>query len=347
MLREAFAVEGDPYEFVDRETATKLGGAMLLVSAAFAIVALAIVTPSGPLGWVGVAGFIGAALVTGARMVRTARALHPELLLGGVYVFLVGAIVYRASAGDGAPFEQLLFIAAIFAATIHPLRRTVLVLFCASAAACTPVWYEEPTQVFVARTVSALLLVFCVGLIVCGWMTRVRRQRAEAKAAAALARVDALTGLSNRRALEEALPMSVSFTRRHGQPLAMLVADMDDFKTINDTFGHQTGDDMLRGAARSMNAALRLSDPCFRWGGDEFVALLPDADLAEAVEIAERVRSTVAAACQTPDGTPLQITVGAAELGPGDTGEDLVARADAQLLERKAARRVGRAQASC
>ncbi|MGI8624675.1 MAG: GGDEF domain-containing protein [Solirubrobacteraceae bacterium] len=113
---------------------------------------------------------------------------------------------------------------------------------------------------------------------------------------------------------------------------------MDEFKGVNDAFGHQAGDDALRKAAQSLTAAVRLSDLCFRWGGDEFVAILPEAAYGEACDIAERVRSTVVLACRTPDDRPLRVTVGAAQLGPGEKGDDLVARADAALLAGKAAR---------
>ncbi|MEA2169988.1 MAG: hypothetical protein QOF76_3288 [Solirubrobacteraceae bacterium] len=335
-LRETFATGDDPYANADLTAATRLSGAMSLVAALFALVTLPLAPPSGPLGWEGAIGFIAYTLLLGAAMLHKRKPTKPVVLLAGVYGSLGMAVLYRASAGPSAPFDQLLFIIAIYAATTHPVRRTLVVLFCASAAAATPVWYEDVQRTFWARTVCQTLLICCVGLIVCGWMTRVRRQRGLDKEAA---RVDTLTGLLNRRALEEGLPIAVSFTRRHHQPLSLLVADMDEFKGINDTFGHGAGDDMLRSAARSMNAALRLSDPCFRWGGDEFVAILPDADLSEAIEIADRVRATVAEACRTPDGHPLRITVGAAELGPGDSGESALERADAELLARKAARR--------
>lgn len=218
-------------------------------------------------------------------------------------------------------------------------------LFCASATACTPVWYEPVGTTFAARTVSQLLLVWSIGLIVMGWMIRVRRGRGDAKVASALARVDELTGLANRRALEEALPVAVAHTRRHDRPLSLLVADMDDFKGINDAFGHQAGDRLLLTAAQSITAALRLSDECFRWGGDEFVVILPEADLDGAREIASRVQSTVALSCRTPEGRPLRITVGAAQLEPHETGADVLNRADALLLETKARRRTARAVA--
>ena len=169
-------------------------------------------------------------------------------------------------------------------------------------------------------------------------MARVRRQRGEAKADAELARIDALTGLHNRRALEEALPIAVSIHRRHNR------AAVGARRRPGRLQGHQRHlrppgrrRHAAQGRAVSLTAALRLSDPCFRWGGDEFVALLPEAGFGEAPDIAARVRETVALSCRTPDGKPVRITVGAAQLGPGETGEDLSRRADAALLEGKAA----------
>ncbi len=337
-VRATFDAGERPYEHVDLDAATRLGGAMVLVGFAFALASLPLSPPSGPLGIAGAAGCLAFALGLGISLLRTQRA-RPDALLAGVYLSLLAAALYRAAAGAGAPFEQLLFIIAVYACAIHPPRRTLLVLFCASVVACTPVFYEAVGSTFAARTVSQLLLVWSIGLIVMGWMIRVRRQRGDAEVAFALARVDDLTGLKNRRALEEALPAAIAHTRRHDHSLSLLVADMDDFKGINDAFGHPAGDQMLRKAAESITRALRLPDGCFRWGGDEFVAILSEADLDGAREIASRVQSTVALSCRTPEGRPLRVTVGAAQLEPGETGADLLNRADALLLTTKARRR--------
>ncbi|MEA2124010.1 MAG: hypothetical protein QOI80_792 [Solirubrobacteraceae bacterium] len=344
-VRTALAVGENPYEHVELDTATRLGGAMILTASLFVLVALPLATPSGPLGWPGVVGFLLSTVAMGLFQLKRTTASRPGTLLLGVYGSLAAAAVYRASAGPDAPFAQLLFIVAIYACMIHPLRRALGVLLAGSVVACTPVLYEDLGREFTASTVSSLLLIWCFGLIVAGWMTRVRRQRGEAKTNSALARIDALTSLQNRRALEEALPAAVHAHRRHNRPLSVLVADLDDFKGVNDSFGHQVGDDMLRKVAQSLTAALRLSDPCFRWGGDEFVALLPEAGIGEATDIGERVRETVALSCRTPDGWPVRVTVGVAQLGSGESGEDLVARADAQLLEGKARRNARRAAA--
>ena len=344
--RKALEKSENPYEFVELDTATRLGGAMLLVGTLFVLVWIPLGDATGPLGWPGVLAFLAFTLVAGLLQLKRASASRPNTLLAGVFASLVMIGVFRAAAGPDAPFAQLIFILATYGCMIHPLNRALAVLIATSFAALTPELYETVDRSFTASTVSSMLMVWCFGLIVAGWMTRVRMQRKQAKANSELARVDALTNLQNRRALEEALPVAVSHHRRHNRPLSVLVADLDDFKGVNDTFGHHAGDDMLRKVALSLTAALRLSDPCYRWGGDEFVAVLPEAGFGEANDIAARVRETVALSCRTPDGRPVKVTVGVAQLGPGQTGEDLLAAADNQLLEHKARRNAKRAAAT-
>ncbi len=306
----------DPYEHVELDTATRIGGAILLTTTLFALVAVLIAPPTGPLGWPGVIGLLSGSAGLGVLQLKRSRPSRPTTLLVGVYAGLVGATLYRLSAGPDAPFAQVLLLVTAYACMVHPIRRAVFTLGAASALALTPVLYETVDRHFVAATVSQLLLMWCFGLIVMAFMTRVRHQREEAKANSELARIDALTNLQNRRALEEALPIAVHHHRRHNRDLSVLVCDLDDFKGINDTFGHQVGDEVLRKVALSLAAALRLSDPCFRWGGDEFVALLPEAGFGVATDISARVRETVALSCRTPDGRPVRVTVGAAQLGP-------------------------------
>lgn len=336
----------DPYEHVELDTATRIGGALLLSTTLFAVVSATISPPSGPLGLPGAVALIAATLALGLVQLKRPGASRPMTLLVGAHVSLIGAALYRAAGGPDAPFAQVLLIVGAYACMVHPLRRAAGVLASASVLAFSPALYESLDRHFVAAAASQLLLLWCFGLIVIAFMTRVRDQRGEAKANSELARIDALTQLQNRRALEEALPVAVHHHRRHNRDLSVLVCDLDDFKGINDTFGHQAGDDVLRKVALSMAAALRLSDPCYRWGGDEFVALLPEASYGTACDIRARVRETVALSCRTPDGRPVRVTVGAAQLGSGETGETLLARADAALLESKARRNAARAAAA-
>ncbi|MBJ7332822.1 MAG: GGDEF domain-containing protein, partial [Solirubrobacteraceae bacterium] len=153
-----------------------------------------------------------------------------------------------------------------------------------------------------------------------------------------LARVDVLTGLGNRRALDEAVQVEREVTRRTRRPLSALVLDLDDFKRINDTAGHHEGDRLLKEVASVLRAHVRRPDACFRWGGDEFVALLPDTPIVHAERAAVRVVDALREHCLRPDGEPMAITVGCAELRRDESGDDLLARADAALFDAKGSR---------
>jgi len=159
---------------------------------------------------------------------------------------------------------------------------------------------------------------------------------------ARLASTDPLTGLMNRRAFFEAADRVVSLARRHGDPTAVAVIDIDRFKRINDTLGHAVGDAAIRALADACRAEARDSDLLARFGGEEFVLLLPrtTADGGEAV--AERLRRRVEDTPVEADGVAFRMTVsiGCAVLGPGDEGvERAIDRADRALYEAKEAGR--------
>jgi diguanylate cyclase (GGDEF)-like protein len=147
-----------------------------------------------------------------------------------------------------------------------------------------------------------------------------------------------LTGLGNRRALEEALVHEAARTARTGEPVGVLLIDVDHFKSINDRHGHAAGDACLRALAAALLGSLRAADSCFRWGGDEFLVLLPGTGLAAAREAATRAATAVQAQ-RGPDGAPLSVSIGAAELRGGMSTDEVFAAADADLLAAKAARR--------
>src|SRR3954471_11959364 len=106
---------------------------------------------------------------------------------------------------------------------------------------------------------------------------------------------DSLTGLFNRMAILEALDREVSRSNREKKPLAVIMADLDHFKDINDTYGHQAGDDVLQETARRMLSSLRAYDCVGRYGGEEFLIVAPGSDLKGAAELAERLRHNVSA----------------------------------------------------
>jgi two-component system, cell cycle response regulator len=152
-----------------------------------------------------------------------------------------------------------------------------------------------------------------------------------------LATRDGLTGLANRRLFEETLQREVARSHRQDASLALVVIDVDHFKDVNDTVGHQAGDAVLREVARVMVGNTKASDLPARYGGDEFVVLLPDCTGDDALTVAERLRAAVAGEVTAVPVT-VSAGVGATPENAG-TGERLVAAADAALY---AAKREGR-----
>jgi diguanylate cyclase (GGDEF)-like protein len=171
--------------------------------------------------------------------------------------------------------------------------------------------------------------------------TRVAERTQELEAAKArleeLARVDELTSTWNRRYLFEIAPALMERCRRDGRPLGGIMMDADHFKLLNDRYGHQAGDDALARLAATIRANLRAADTVGRYGGEEFLALLPGADLAAAELVAERIRSAVAA---EPGFPFLSISLGVAAVDPAtDDLVELTRRADDGLLQAKQAGR--------
>ncbi|GAB2832310.1 diguanylate cyclase [Lentzea nigeriaca] len=166
---------------------------------------------------------------------------------------------------------------------------------------------------------------------------QLRRRNAELER---LSRTDLLTGLFNRRHMEEQLTSCHSLAVRHGEPMALVLFDIDHFKTVNDTYGHAVGDLVLQDFSRRVAEALRQEDVAARWGGEEFLVLLPLTDITGAAEFAERVRSSVAAAPVVAGGHRVQVTLsGGCALGPGDGVDAVLSHADQRLYE---AKRLGR-----
>jgi diguanylate cyclase (GGDEF)-like protein len=148
-----------------------------------------------------------------------------------------------------------------------------------------------------------------------------------------LAALDQLTGLYNRRSGEQRLSSEVLRAQRTGRPLAILLLDLDDLKAMNDKFGHAGGDDLIRTFAQHLNKAIRGSDLAVRFGGDEFLVLLPDCKVEEVRYVLNRL-SGHKVECQGTE-LPIGFSAGCANHRAGDAPEDLMKRADDDLYTNK------------
>jgi diguanylate cyclase (GGDEF)-like protein len=148
-------------------------------------------------------------------------------------------------------------------------------------------------------------------------------------------RTDPLTGLPNRRALDEALQKSISLRSRYDTPFSLAIFDIDQFKALNDEYGHPHGDSVLQSVARVFEYCVRDTDTIARYGGEEFVVVLVSSDLEDACIFAERLRQAIEAA---PD-VPVTVSGGVAEALESDSPRTLLTRADSALYSAKAAGR--------
>ena len=161
--------------------------------------------------------------------------------------------------------------------------------------------------------------------------------------AQAEARLDPLTGCLNHGAMNAQLEREVARAQRGSGRLACVMLDLDNFKSINERCGHPVGDRILRGVARAMLAECRPYDSCCRYGGDEFLVILPDVGIAEALPMAERLRAAVARSSVDHDGEPRSVaaTAGVAEWRSEETADQLIRRVDQALIVGKGAGKDG------
>ena len=146
---------------------------------------------------------------------------------------------------------------------------------------------------------------------------------------------DALTKLYNRKVLDREIPELVKSTLDAGQPASILLIDLDNFKRINDSFGHSVGDDVLSGFANAMRNTFRQQDIGIRYGGDEFMLVLPGSDQTHALAGAVRLKSKVRLACPLPDGSYVTLSIGVTQWQPHEALSTVIARADEALYEAK------------
>jgi diguanylate cyclase (GGDEF)-like protein len=168
------------------------------------------------------------------------------------------------------------------------------------------------------------------------------RERAllQAEAYAHAAAVDPLSGAFNRRHFHVRLEEELQRSRRHEIQLALLMIDIDNFKSVNDSFGHLAGDTVIKGIADILRRSVRVFDVCARFGGEEFVIIMPGSGTASAMNVAQRIRERIESfrpSDRTLEGLAITASVGLAVSSPGMSGREIIARADQALYLAKRA----------
>jgi diguanylate cyclase (GGDEF)-like protein len=334
----------DPYGGIDRALATRMAAAFWIVGALLVLTALPLTPPTAAIGAAGwaVAGLSTVVAFTGSTALLRHGRVSPTMLLACAYVGLAQiAVAQWLAGGVTAPYRQLYVLPALQVAAIHPPRRIVPFFVVLLMAAGAPLVYDHWDEGPAAAYVLGALLWICLSFLTYRLMIELRERQLESRReqdhASRLARLDPVTGLSNRRAFDETLDEQIAHARSTGQPLSVLLADIDGFKLINDEHGHVTGDSALRQVARTIRVSVRASDACFRWGGDEFAVVLPNAGAEQAAELCERIQGAVLASCFDPHGVPLQVSCGHTELVDGMATRELLEAADLAMLTLKRA----------
>ena len=341
------------YAVADLRIAKRIAAFLAVFGALVVLALLPLAAPTaliGATGWA-VAGVIVLCLLASASVFAwRSWWATPNRLLAGSYLALVAGGVLMLLSDQPGGYRELLLPLALFTACVHPPRRVVtfLVAFCVVVAASVVLGDSADSRR--ADVVTELLVWNSLALVALAWACRVRIQRLDMLVAgerdAKLARRDPLTELDNRRALDEALAAAVASDENRA--LSLICFDVDGFKAVNDHHGHMAGDEALRQIADAISGAIDGEARAFRWGGDEFVVLLPGTDAASAELVARRAGAAVRDAPAERGRQRLSLTWGIAQLKGEMSAEDLVRAADAQLMTAKLdapARRLRRARA--
>ena len=230
----------------------------------------------------------------------------------------------------------------------HPIARVILAALSVFAiAVLTHIglyagllpWSPVLLQAIPVGTwIESILLAAVVGTQVKELRGQQQELAARTQELSLLSQIDPLTGLSNRRAYDSVVPVELERCLRRGRTASLLVIDIDHFKQVNDNYGHGFGDSVIRMLAATIANCVRSTDYAFRYGGEEFVVLLPGLDRTMALEIAERImREFTNCSPSAPDGTRpfFSVSIGLAQLRRGDDVQALFGRADAAMYRAK------------
>ena len=344
-LFDALAERGDPYAGADRANAVRIVALICSLSGLLTAIYLPLDPPTaeiGEAGWVVAAAVIVSAFVAGGLIRRRGQNLSFNALLAITFAGLAQtALMTWLSGGWFSPYSQVLLLWIGSGMGVHPPRRALSVVFASAIVAFLPLAYDGWSAAGVERMASEFVLWTLLGLIVLTLMTYVRAQRVAMRdhsdSAEALARVDALTGLGNRRAFDETLAIEIARAHASGSALSIALIDVDGFKELNDRLGHLEGDRCLKLVADGLERTKRSPDHVFRWGGDEFAVILPGAKGDQAGAAVARI-SSLDPPIEATDGCVLTFCCGVAQLEPRMSAGELLERADLDLFSRKRGR---------
>jgi diguanylate cyclase (GGDEF)-like protein len=339
-LRQLLAKPRDPYLGVDQDLARNMAAVFWAIGSVLTLALWPLSPPDEAIGGSGWA--VGGVVVSLGLMAAYSIRARPswwsyKRMLTAAYMGLAGISVMQwLAGGNGAPYVTLLLIPVLFVSAIYPPRVVLVFLAAVGVSLALPLAYDGVSAKGVAGAIAPFVLWIALSGAILVLMKTIRTQRMTMarghEEAREEARLDELTGIGNRRAFEEALIEEMSRADRMGTQLSMAMGDIEDFKRINDEFGHLEGDKCLRRVAVAIVGELRSPDGVFRWGGDEFVLLAPGTSKEGAEVLTERLQAKVSAACRRPDGEAIWIDFGTAELRPDMTATELTEAADLALM---------------
>lgn len=254
---------------------------------------------------------------------RTGRTEGPARFLAVTYT--AGCVAVAHVSG----LSGMLWVYAVLLANFLLVGRRLAVFI--SAFAIIAVAMSDVALTGMAEKSMFVISTFVVSLFAYVFAWRSEEQHTQLESIAAH---DALTGAYNRRGMDAELDVAMASSMRTGDPLGLLVFDIDHFKRVNDSFGHEVGDCVLVQLAQLTRRSTRRGDRFFRMGGEEFGLLVPGADGGSLRFIAEKLRATIEEELDC-NGTPITVSIGATWFVPGESAGELLARADAAMYRAK------------
>lgn len=254
------------------------------------------------------------------------------LVLATVLVF-AGDLLLPLGVAAGAPYAIV-----IYGTSWSRYQRDTIVLTVLVSLLILAGYYSSPSAYHTSWIVEANRLLSLLMVLLCATLVIQRRfvDGMNAKLRV-MVHTDSMTGAGNRLAFDLAVQRETLRAERYAHAFALITFDIDNFKSVNDSYGHDVGDLVIRAVCCEAQSVLRASDAIYRMGGEEFAVLSPEADLSKAVLIAEKIRAAVAHCTIKEIGKPITVSLGVAEFDQSEGEGNLIKRADQAMYKSKAA----------